>query len=307
MSRARFYRVAVASAVSLLALNANAADMYRAPEGVSYKDAPVYEPAWTGFYVGVNGGYGWSDDSKVTASGYLATTGSTSFSSDGGFGGGQIGYNWLLPGSAGYKDGPAPSHIVLGVEADIQGAGINGSGIATADYTGPTVAVTATGKSDLDWFGTVRGRIGYAAGPTLFYFTGGFAFGGVNDSLTSTAAGTTKVVSSNTTETGYVLGGGVEHFFSPRWSGKVEYQYIDLGSDKLSTTTGGVYGTAATLDAEHTYNTVRLGLNYHFGTELRAFEIASPHLAVGSGASQRRFCFRCQAWVPLLPIFESDL
>ncbi|MGA7326938.1 MAG: porin family protein, partial [Rhodomicrobium sp.] len=57
------------------------------------------------------------------------------------------------------------------------------------------------------------------------------------------------------------LGGGVEHLFNPRWSAKIEYQYIDLGSDKLSTTAGL---SSATLDAEHVYNTVRIGLNYHF-------------------------------------------
>ncbi len=107
---------------SMLALTAtaiapaSAADIYRAESG-GYKDAPIYVPVsiWTGFYVGINGGYGWS-----------ASSNQFSFPSDGvdpafggvdpagGFGGGQIGYNWQMSGS----------HLVLGVEADIEGSAI---------------------------------------------------------------------------------------------------------------------------------------------------------------------------------------
>jgi outer membrane immunogenic protein len=261
----------VASAVSVLAMSANAADIYRAPEGVSYKDAPEYAPAWAGWYAGVNGGYGWSDqDSKLSGTAnpnyclntqcvqtaYSPVSGTKAFSTDGGFGGGQIGYNWQPSGSAGYKDGPALGHIVFGIEADIQGAAIDGSGALSLS----PASASATGKNDLDWFGTVRGRLGYAVDSNLLYITGGLAFGGVKDTLSLTSLGTTKTVSSDNTDTGFVLGGGLEHLFSPRWSGKVEYQYIDLGSDKLSTS---VNGATATLDAEHKYNTVRVGLNYH--------------------------------------------
>jgi outer membrane immunogenic protein len=259
-----FVRGLFAGAVSFIAMSANAADMYRAPEGVSYKDGPVYAPAWTGFYAGVNGGYGWSaDDSKVT-SGYLPFNppllGAKSFTTDGGFGGGQIGYNWQPASSSGYKDALGLGHLVFGVEADIQGAGIDGSAVSSVTNFG---GATAKGTNDLDWFGTVRGRAGYAWGPTLAYFTGGLAFGGVKDTLSLTSTGSSsKTVSSNTTDTGYVLGGGVEHLFNPKWSVKVEYQYIDLGSDKLSATIPNI--AIGTLDAEHKYNTVRLGVNYHF-------------------------------------------
>lgn len=257
-----------ALAVIAAAGQAIAADMYvPAPTG-GYKDAYVPVETWTGFYAGINGGYGWSaTDSKLTATGNgfapcpgnvevctppsVANSGAKSFGAAGGFGGGQIGYNLQR------------DRLVFGVEADIQGAAIDGSGTVSL----ANVNASATGKNNLDWFGTVRGRVGYAAGTTLLYFTGGLAYGGVHDSLTLTpAAGASSTVSRDGTNTGYVLGGGVEHLLNPSWSVKAEYQYIDLGSDKLSATAGNPgYTASAALDAEHVYNTVRLGLNYHIG------------------------------------------
>ncbi len=119
-------------------------------------------------------------------------------------------------------------HLVLGVEADFQGADITDS---VTVGTNPNVTV----KSSLDWFGTVRGRIGYAFDRTLVYGTGGFAYGDIKDELSAavtirdhTYAGS---VSDQTTSTGYVVGGGVEHKFSPSWSVKAEYQYINLGQE----------------------------------------------------------------------------
>ncbi len=153
------------SAVSVFALaaSANAADMYRAPEPIgSYKDAPAAYVNWSGFYVGVNGGYGWGSNNELHSYGNAPVD----FTSEGGFGGGQAGYNWQR------------DRIVFGIEADIQGAGIDGS------------ATTSSGSasSNLDWFGTVRGRLGLTILDSgLLYATGGFAFGGVQDKVTSLA------------------------------------------------------------------------------------------------------------------------
>jgi outer membrane immunogenic protein len=130
--------------------------------------------------------------------------------------------------------------------------------------------VTASAESNLDWFGTVRGRFGYSWDRTLFYFTGGFAFGGVKDKVFANfeEAGNSDptTVKKDDTLTGIVLGGGVEHAFSPSWSLKAEYQLMDLGATTTSATASiddGDDTTVAKFRNEHMYHTVRVGLNYH--------------------------------------------
>jgi high affinity Mn2+ porin len=233
-----------------------AADLSPAADlnGGGLKDAPVVQ-TWTGFYVGVNGGYGWSGPKAKafsTADDGIPDFGGAVFDSTGGFGGGQIGYNLQR------------SRFVFGVEADIQGSGIHGSGNAVAN-SGDVVA-TANGNRDLDWFGTVRGRFGYTVDRQLIYVTGGLAFGGVKKSPLT--ADDTKEVGGklatsgggDETKTGFVLGGGIEYAINPSWSLKGEYQYVNLGSTKSAVS---VSSASAGFYAEDRYSTVRLGLNYH--------------------------------------------
>ncbi len=113
-------------------------------------------------------------------------------------------------------------------------------------------------SANIDWFSTVRGRVGYAAGPTLLYFTGGLAFADVDYSVSGTGPGGAFAMSSDKIETGYTLGGGLEWAFAPNWSLKSEYLYVDLG-DETVTSPGGV---SSTTDLD--FHTVRVGLNYHF-------------------------------------------
>ncbi len=254
-----------ATVASVLVTGASAADMYTAPAGGGYKDEPYAAvQTWTGFYAGVNGGYAWG---KSTVTGTVLDTkpilyscvntcpetlsGSASVDPSGGFGGGQVGYNYQR------------DWLVLGIEADIQGAGIDGSknlSLFGGDFT-------MHGKSELDWFGTIRGRLGYAFDKTLVYFTGGLAAGGVKDSLTVTpyVYGVPESVSKSSTKVGFVLGGGVEQIINQSWSAKIEYQYIDLGGTTLSASAGCPldYEGQGVLKSDHTYQTVRVGLNYH--------------------------------------------
>jgi outer membrane immunogenic protein len=226
---------------------ANAADLYKQPSP-AYAAAPtpyVAPNTWAGFYAGINGGYGWSaGDNTIAYSGGLA---GGDFSSraqpQGGFGGGQIGYN--------FQSGS----FVYGLETDFQGSGI-GDRVTGTSANGNTFS----SREDVDWFGTVRGRIGFSTGNTLFYGTGGFAYGDVRERAFDNSA----VLGSNATQTGWVVGGGIEYKISPAWSLKGEYQYIDFGSEKL-TGVDGLGSAVSTNSLDTSMHTVRLGLNYRFG------------------------------------------
>ncbi len=245
------------SAVALS--SADAADMYTAPAGVSYKDTPYVALDWAGFYAGVNGGYGWANNKQEVDpffSGKSPAFGGLSPS--GGFAGGQIGYNW---------QGIWNPNLVLGVEADIQGAGINASATHTGSVTVAippippfTLTKTANFKSDLDYFGTARGRIGYAFDRALLYFTGGFAYGGLKKSSNDYGS-----QSFDGAATGYVLGGGLEYKINPVWSVKAEYQYLNFGKNDMCGG-GSCFSDANNAGSQKSddYHTVRVGINYHF-------------------------------------------
>ena len=106
--------------------------MYSAPEAAGgYKDGPLPFVSWAGFYAGINGGGAWGDSKDLIFTDEVPGSGDAGkFQSTGGFGGGQIGYNW---------QGLWHPHLVLGIEADIQGAGISDHFVRSASYFGTTV------------------------------------------------------------------------------------------------------------------------------------------------------------------------
>ncbi len=228
----RTFVTALLSATALVAATqfASAADL----PARTYAPAPAMVAAynWTGFYAGVNGGFGTG---SVDAFG-------DSLDVDGWFGGGQIGYNWQAPGSP----------WVLGLEVDSAFAGIDGSESATAG------GLTATASSEINYFGTARVRAGYAVNSALIYATGGLAW--ANNEVTATLAGggAAAGISDEQMHVGYAVGGGVEWAFAPQWSAKVEYLYLGLGSQTYFGNVAG--GFDADLDA----HTVKVGLNYRF-------------------------------------------
>jgi outer membrane immunogenic protein len=255
--------------VAMLALGGTAAMAADIPPAPAYKApavAPLYN--WTGWYIGVNGGGAFGQDDPVivreTFNGgpFSAGTwpGSARFGAldpTGGFGGGQFGYNWQA------------GSWVLGLEADFQGARIRNRQTVTLPYIDPTDSITVSTNDKLDWFGTVRGRLGYAWDRLLVYGTGGFAYGRVQDTLNmSDTFGFLATATTSSTRTGYAVGGGVEYAFGSNWSAKIEYQYINLGSTALSatefTTFGAPSGFAIASKVKFDYNTIRVGLNYKF-------------------------------------------
>jgi outer membrane immunogenic protein len=262
--------IAIAAIGSLLTTTAFAADL--APH--MYTKAPppavvVYD--WTGFYIGGNVGYSWgrsSDTSSLTnGAGTVRFTSATSSNLNGVVGGGQIGYNWQK------------QSWVVGLEGDIQGTGEKGTrnflcptGVCTptfgqiAVFPGPAVPAALSQK--IDWFGTVRGRVGFLAAPTvLLYATGGLAYGGVNSSET---LGAVPVgFSSSSTNVGYTVGAGVEGVIGGNWTAKLEYLYVDLGkvSGSFLTTIPALGGGFLTSNysSRITDNVLRVGVNYKFG------------------------------------------
>ncbi len=251
------------TAALALAVSANAADMYQ-PAAGGYKDAPAPASIWSGFYLGLNGGYGWQNktaDVTNTFIGFPNVDITNGFAAAGGFGGGQIGYNW--------QGRVLSPHVVVGVEADIQGSGIRdsfsqnnspGSGLFPYDDVFHS-------KASLDWFGTARARLGYAFDRTLVYATGGFAYGSVNQQITAIndAHQLFEDVHKDGLRTGFVLGGGAEYLIAPAWSVKAEYQYMDLGSSTMTGTDPLMHSPMAVSSVSNTFNTVRAGINYHVG------------------------------------------
>ena len=210
-------------------------------------------PIWAGFYAGVNGGYGWSADTEnvvLFTSTHFTLPGKGS-NAEGGFGGGQAGYNWQK------------GAFVFGVEADIQGAGLKDSFSDQPDGFGDLI----NADRNIDYFGTVRARLGYAFDRVLVYGTGGFAYGGVDNRIFIFNPGASADLNKSTTETGFAVGGGIEYAFWRGWSLKAEYQFVDLGSYRLSAPVIplGAGETIVSNKIDNSFNTVRLGLNYHFG------------------------------------------
>lgn len=226
--------VSFLGAIALAPFAANAADLYRnPPPSTTYVPPAAYidQNIWQGFYAGLNGGYGWGDNGSAIS--YSNGGTSDRAQPQGGFGGGQIGYN--------FQTGP----VVYGLETDFEGGDLSGH---SSDLSS---------KESVDWFGTVRGRVGYAFGHVLVYGTGGLAYGDVHQK----ALAGTDVLSNNSTQAGWVAGAGVEYKISPAWSLKGEYQYIDLGSERLADAANAV--TTNSLDTS--FQTVRFGVNYRFG------------------------------------------
>jgi outer membrane immunogenic protein len=134
-------------------------------------------------------------------------------------------------------------------------------------------------KSQLNWWGTVRGRLGYAFGPALLYATGGFAFGQIDSQVTysshypsvccGASPSTIAYGRNNKSEVdgGWVVGGGLEYALNPRWSIKGEYQFIDLGNSDTATNYCYLGCTTNELHAkvDNQFNLVFVGVNYHTG------------------------------------------
>jgi outer membrane immunogenic protein len=228
--------------------------------------APVYVApfTWTGVYLGINAGYGTGQSTGTeyctTSTGVVSGTGcsspwSSGVSPSGGFVGGQLGAN--------YQTGL----FVWGVEADIQVSHINdstGAIPATCCIGVPSPGYTLTRSDNLDWFGTVRGRLGLALWDrTLVYGTGGVMYGEEVVNFLFSSPVTFQAQSSGT-HTGWVAGGGIEYAFTNQISAKVEGLYYDMGSETIAFTSP-LNHFSQTANFDYKGALVRLGANLKFG------------------------------------------
>ena len=238
--------VAAIAAFAGAAGAANAADIY-AHSGL--KDAPyAAAPTWTGFYVGANVGGGWSQLDSSWNLFDVVTINHTNEAS-GVVGGGQVGYNWQT------------GAFVLGVEADFGGFGFS----HTSDIISVPGANLALGTKISSGFAAdVTGRLGYAAGPALFYAKGGWAY--FDGTIGLDAPSPFNVNKSG--RDGWTIGGGIEYALSPTWSVKGEYQYFDFGSVSLDPFAATYLAGCTHIDNELTVNVVKVGVNYHLGASI---------------------------------------
>ena len=265
------FREAVAKGLLLLssgALIITLTDVGRANCADLDVTVPVKEPTvagydWTGPYVGAHVGYAtgsskWSATQAGAANpslngslgfykGFDFPKGTGSF-----FGGLQAGYNYMLP-----------SHLVLGVEGDVS--------FPNSISGNQTISSASIGQASygeiVEYFGTVRGRIGYSFNNWLVYGTGGLAW--TYDQFTraqvaGTPVGSTAIPGTNESSlrwrTGWTVGAGVEVAPAPNWSTKLEYLFTDFGITRVTFPAG-----AQQFDSDLAMHEVRLGLNYSFG------------------------------------------
>jgi outer membrane immunogenic protein len=201
---------------------------------------------WAGLYAGVNYGGG-----AGTASQSDSVYDRGTYNVGGGVVGGTVGYNWQR------------GSLVYGLEGDLDYSSIKGGSSGIVNFTTPPCGVFSSfGNCDtrLNWLGTARARIGVAWDRLLPYVTGGLAVGSLHSSegdLQSPLTG-----SGSVTRAGWTAGAGIEARIDNRWSTKLEYLYVDLGSGTVFTEPFG----GATVSENVTFRThiLRGGLNYRF-------------------------------------------
>lgn len=251
-------------AATCLSTAAFAADLPSRRQAPAAYVPPVF--TWTGFYAGVNAGYAWNGDSDLKdvnyhVNGVNFNVGNGAFVSrdtnnDGSFtGGAQVGYNYQM------------GSVVLGVETDFnyinaekkydaQGAYFNNAG---------TFGHEVNAESKVEWFGTVRGRIGYTPVDRLMVFvTGGLAYGSIKNKISYTDFGNgySFYGSKSDTRAGWTLGAGAEYAITNNITVKGEYAYVDLGDNTLQVVNRA--NEHVSMKESTNFHVVRAGVNYKF-------------------------------------------
>lgn len=243
---------------------------------VGAQELPSYYN-WSGLYLGGHVGYMSGEFAGALTyddPAFPGIKGSDIFSphtgsvdAEGFIGGGQIGFN------------VQHGRLVWGIVADISGTDVS----ETASFTTKDGNTTWNIGADIDYVGTVRGKIGLATGSLFLYGTGGFAYAGISANNAVSCVGCPidpwATGASDKVHTGWVVGGGGEVKLAPRLSLGVEYLYVDLGNEQHTFVGTAHSGTVPVgggmfdyrsdgIDMDYDFQTVRVLLNYQlYGNE----------------------------------------
>jgi outer membrane immunogenic protein len=214
----------------------------------AYKAQPPVAAAyynWSGFYLGgfVGGSFGRTDMNSVS----LGLAGNTDLRGAGVLGGATVGLNYQV------------GYWVLGVEADYAWTNFNGN--RTCPSTVALFSSQLTCHTRVDNIGTVAGRLGYAWDNVLVFAKGGGAWKRGSESITFNPTG--QLFDRVTDDrSGWLVGGGLEFGFTPNWSAKVEYDYLDFGTKRV---TGPLLPLFFDANVKEQIHAVKFGVNYRFG------------------------------------------
>ncbi len=255
----------------VLAGNADAADLSAVLPTKAPPPLPVaYD--WAGYYIGGHLGY---------------AGGSSNWSSAGGLSGALDFYNsfdmfkgtgsYFLGLQAGY-DRIFASRWLVGIEADVSFPSFSAHTVGgTATFSTPATGL-ASYAEQAEFFGTLRGRVGYApnfgeTGNWLFYATGGFAWS--YDQFTRTQLAGVPAGGTATPGTvenlfmvprvGGAVGAGVEVALAPNWTARLEYLFTDYASRSVTFPAG-----AQRFNSDLALQTLRVGLDYRLGNDITA-------------------------------------
>jgi outer membrane immunogenic protein len=234
------------SATALIALTtaASAADLpSRYAPAPAFGAVPVF--TWSGFYVGAQVGYAWGGDETRIFNGAFDVTpmlsvGGTDYDVDGFLGGVHGGYNYQL------------GSFVGGVEGDLEAAGIDGNrqwGVI-GDYD--------AAKTEVNFQGSLRARLGFAFDRMLAYGTAGLAFANIENTYTTVTGAASTVRKFDDTQWGWTLGAGVEYALTNNVTARAEYRYTQFDNYRH-----GFDGRS--VQQEPDFHTLRMGVSYKFG------------------------------------------
>jgi len=240
-------------AVALMSSAAYSADL------LTIDEPAVYAPAaydWNGFYVGVNAGYGgglFEHPFEVTGGGDTLP-GTIDVTAGGFVYGVQAGFNAQM------------DNILFGIEADVQGSTVDGRVSLSIDdpddLIGGFESLDADAGTSLDWFATLRPRIGLVNDRFVVYATGGLAYGQTTSSINVSINGNPFLDPSITNDRfGWTVGAGLEYALADNITFKTEYLYTDLGSEEILNLD---FGPTFTMDSAVAFHTVRAGVNFQF-------------------------------------------